>query len=939
MKYPRKNWLTIACLLCATSSVNLLADELPYEKGSWGPLADWPLVGIHTVITPQGKVMSFGLATRGDQFLYNVWDPDLGTGENSHNLIPSALEVNSFCSAAIVLPETGNILMPGGTLPDPGNLGVAEVPLFNTATESLSKASSMSSSRWYPTATTLANGEILLTGGRDEVRRPTTIPEVYSPESNTWRSLLGVSMVGYGFDYPRQWVAPDGRVFGYSAAKNMYYIKPEGNGVLQYRGKIPIAGLPGNSTAVMYETGKILQVGGAGLTPENTGYHNSAYVIDINGSEPVVTKVEDPQQPGRILANSVVLPDGKVMLVGGSGVSNRLSEVATRPEIWDPTNQTWSLMAPSSTARLYHSTALLLKDGRVLVAGGGRPGPLANTNAEIFSPTYLFDSNGEVTRPNILTAPDEAPYGSEVTVRHSDIDTVARATLIKTGAVTHSLNMEQRFIELDFTILNNGSVSVTLPDSPNIATPGFYFLHLLNESGVPSKAHMIRLSSTADLNVEVGPYPVATIDSANATAGVPISLDVITNDVGNGLFVSEVFQYTASGGTTRISSNKIIYTAKSDFNGEDSFWYNMEDNQGRSSAAKVTITVSGGVINPLDIYPTATPDSVTSNGGASITIDPLANDTGNSLTLAAPDVWSLKGGSSLWDDNKIVYTPKPGFNGTDKIWYVLRDAQGRTNSGEITIIVSGNNAIASDTYPTASPDTVNATAGAAIIIDALANDTGNGLILVAPDVWSLKGGNVTLVENKIRYVANGDYVGIDKIWYGFSDSQGRTNSGEVTITVSAATDPNNRVAAAPDGEGFTYSTTGVTTVDQTITIDALAERNEAGLVLQSPDANSLKGGSVDLVNNKIVYTPKQGFVGSDEIWFVFKNSRGFTYNGEVLIDVNAIDDGTGTNTGGTDTDSTGTTTNDSSGGGSFSWLLILPLFGFLSRRLRKLKLT
>jgi len=916
--------LKVACLLLIISGNPLQAS--PNEKGSWSDLVDWPLIAIHTVMTPDGKILTFGtdeLGRQGAQFLYDVWNPDLGTGANAHNTLINTLGVDSFCSAAIVLPESGNILMSGGDNRPLGQvgMGIKDSPIFNTASETLTQAAEMSSARWYPTATTLANGDILLNGGRDGVGRPVSTPEVYSPASNTWRSLLGVSQVGYGYIYPRQWVAPDGRVFGYSTSKNMYYIKAEGNGQLQYRGKIPVVGGIDSSTAVMYQPGKILHVGGPGLNAQNAPHHNSAHIIDINDSYPVVTETADPQQPGRILVNSVVLPNGKVMIVGGSGKWNALSDVATQPEIWDPTDGSWSLMEPSSTARLYHSTALLLKDGRVLVAGGGAPGPLVNTNAEIFSPPYLFDSDGMATRPDIITAPDEAPYGSEVFVRHNPGGIVTRVTLIKTGAVTHSYNMEQRFIELNFTVADSGNgVKVTLPDSPNTATPGYYLLHLLNDAGVPSKAHVIRLSSTAVISVDVGPQPVANIDSASATAGTPITLDVLSNDIGNGLFLSQVSQPTVQGGTSRISNDKVIYTSKSDFNGTDSFWYSIEDNQGRTSSAQVTVSVSGGVVDPTQIYPTAAPDSVVSSGGNSITIDALANDTGNDLSMAAPNVWSLKGGSVLWVEDKILYTPKPGFNGVDKIWYVLRDVQGRTNSGEITITVSGNDTILSASYPTASPDTVSASAGIPIDIDALANDRGTGLTLIAPDVWSLKGGNVSLVDNKIRYLSAQDFTGVDKIWYAFSDAQDRTNSGEVTITVtqSIAEVTEDRMAAAPH-RGPTYSTNAVTTVNQSIAIDALVDRVGNGLVLR-PNASSLKGGDVSLVGNKIVYIPKQGYVGRDRVWFVFESEQGLTYNGEVLIDVNASADNTGLEEANdSDTDS-GVTTG---GGGSFSWWLLM----------------
>jgi hypothetical protein len=328
-------------------------------------------------------------------------------------------------------------------------------------------------------------------------------------------------------------------------------------------------------------------------------------------------------------------------------------------------------------------------DGRVMVAGGGAPGPLRNLNAEIYSPPYLFDSNGPANRPTIMRAPEEAPYGAEVFVRHGNNDSVARVTLIKTGAVTHSFNMDQRFIELNFTTTNTG-VNVTMPSSANIATPGYYMLHLLNDAGVPSEAHMIRISSTAVISAPVGPVPVANADAVTAIAGTPTSLKVLANDVGSELFLSQVFQYTAEGGTTSISGNKVIYTASSSFNGTDSFWYSVEDNQGRVTSAKVTVMVSGSTTE-IDVYPSAVTDNVTNSGGSSMTIDVLANDVGNGLMLAAPDVWSLKGGNVLWEANKIVYTPKAGYNGVDKIWYVIRDSQGRTNSGVAVITVSNNN--------------------------------------------------------------------------------------------------------------------------------------------------------------------------------------------------------------------------------------------------------
>ena len=934
MKSLTRSGLVLTSLLCSIASTALqAADEsptYPHEHGRWSPLVDWPLIAIHAVMTPEGKIFSFGtnkLGAQGASFYYDVWDPDLGTSTVSHNTLPNTLGVDSFCSAALVMPENRNILMSGGDNRPNGaaNMAVNDAPTFNTQTGALSRAADMNSARWYPSATVLPNGEILLNGGRDGTGRPVNTPEIYSPATNKWRSLMGVSTVGYGFFYPRQWVAPDGRLFVITINKRMYYVDATGNGQLRDKGKLDVAGSPYDGTAVMYQPGKILQVGGSGLNANLEAYHNSTKLIDITSGDPVVTEVADPVETGRIWADSVILPNGKVIIVGGSGKKNVLTDVAVRPEIWDPADSSWSQMAPSSTARLYHSTALLLKDGRVLVAGGGAPGPLKNLNAELYSPPYLFNSSGPAERPNIMTAPDEAPYGSKILVRHSNNDTVSRVTLVKTGAVTHSFNMEQRFVELDFTTTSQG-VNVTLPDSANIATPGFYMLHLINDMGVPSEAHMIRLSSTATLDTTVGPYPVAVADTKTAKAGIPAKLDVLSNDTGNGNFLSEIFQYTEKGATTRISSNKVVYTARPDFNGTDSFWYSVEDNQGRTTSAKVTVTVSGETTQ-VDVHPVALADAVTNSGGGRTTIDVLANDAGNNLALAAPDVWSQKGGSVLWEDDKIVYTPKPGFNGVDKIWYVIRDTQGRTNSGEVTITVRNNNVIDAASYPSAAPDVINATQGEAIIIDALANDTGVDLTLVAPDAWSLKGGSVTLLNNKIVYTPAASFSGTDKIWYVLSDAQGRTNSGEVTVFVAASTDPAilNRVTEVADNMG-TNTVSASTTVNEAVTIDVFAEKTETGLSLEKLIALSLKQGRVTQVGNKITYTPKAGFIGPDKVWYVFKNAQGRTYNGEVDIDVAAKATNSETTTDNTDADA-----GSDGGGGSFSWLLIT-LFPLLALR-------
>ncbi len=744
----------------------------PDTEGEWSTVLDWPLIAIHAVMTPQGNIFTWGTdeaGVQGAQFSYDLWNPEQGTGAASHNTLSNTLGVDSFCSAAVMLPESGDILMSGGDARPQGatNSGINSAPIFDTGNNTLSSAMDMNAERWYPTSITLPNGEILLNGGRDGQNRTVATPEIYSPSSNSWRSLLGINTASYGYWYPRNWIIPDGRVFGIQN-KSMYYLSTTGNGSLQDAGDLPNVSFGNTSTQVMYEPGKILQVSGNG-----TGaIVNGAVLIDVNGTTPVVRETERPSQVGRRWSNSVVLPNGKVLLSGGSQTANQLVGVAYRPEIWDPATEKWSLMSAGQRSRLYHSTALLLKDGRVLVAGGGAPGPEVNINAEIFSPPYLFDGSELAARPTINFAPDEAPYGTEAFVAHPATDTISRVTLIKTSAVTHSFNMEQRFIELDFSD-TTGGIRVNLPESNTIATPGHYMMFLIDNKGVPSEGHIIRLSASATYSEPA--YPVALTETESAQAGVPITLNVLANDIGTNLSVTAYNQYSAQGGTITQSGNQLIYTAAASFSGEDNFWYVITDTYGRTNSAKVTLNVSNSSTNPV---PLGVADNASTGSGNSITVDVLANDIGNGLVLNTPNIWSLNGGTVALSGNRVSYTASSSFTGEDKVWYTFTDVEGRTSWGLLTITVTGDTP-----YPVGIVDNVTASSGQTTTIDVLANDIGSGLQLNTPNAYSLNAGDIVLTENKLNYTPKADFTGEDKLWYTFSDSLGRTNWGEVVITV------------------------------------------------------------------------------------------------------------------------------------------------------------
>ena len=159
-------------------------------------------------------------------------------------------------------------------------------------------------------------------------------------------------------------------------------------------------------------------------------------------------------------------------------------------------------------------------------------------------------------------------------------------------------------------------------------------------------------------------------------------------------------------------------------------------------------------------------------------MDVLANDIGNGLVLNTPNIWSLNGGTVALNGNRVSYTASSSFTGEDKVWYTFTDVEGRTSWGLLTITVTGDTP-----YPVGIVDNVTASSGQTTTIDVLANDIGSGLQLNTPNAYSLNAGDIVLTENKLNYTPKADFTGEDKLWYTFSDSLGRTNWGEVVITV------------------------------------------------------------------------------------------------------------------------------------------------------------
>jgi Domain of unknown function (DUF1929) len=223
--------------------------------------------------------------------------------------------------------------------------------------------------------------------------------------------------------------------------------------------------------------------------------------IDLNNGVSVAETAT--MNIGRRQHNLTILPDGSVLATGGnSSGAGSIDENhgVFAAEVWKPDSGAWTLLASMRVTRQYHSTALLLPDARVLSAGGGfcgdcNPSTYHNKNAEIFSPPYLFDKDGSgrlATRPYIDWAPGRIRYGRSFWVGTPQASWIQKAALVRLSSVTHSNNMEQRYVPLEFNRWDE-ELEISAPANPNIAPPGYYMLFLIDRNGVPSTARMIRI--------------------------------------------------------------------------------------------------------------------------------------------------------------------------------------------------------------------------------------------------------------------------------------------------------------------------------------------------------------------------------------------------------------------------------------------------------------
>lgn len=494
---------TAEAALLVASIGNVLVAGDPAQLGQFQIFdAGLALTPVHAALLRTGKVWIGTRAGNGPNnpppgiFRSYVLDPLTRTASETETP-----PWNLFCSGHAFLAD-GTLLIAGGTKEHPPNwpgtfdLGTSEAYLFDPISETYKQLPQMRDGRWYPTLVTLADGQVYTIGGKDPTGKSmNTIPEIFEASSQTWTELPQTDPWPM---YPHMFLTEGGRLFytGGNVFSGTFGLNLPPPGFLdaQTGALSPVTGLTrpadrDQSASVLLppaQDQRVMIMGG-GVRGANSTIDN-VDIIDLDNPNPSYTAAPHLIH-ARMHLNAVLLPDRTVFVTGGDS-SEEMTPVH-ESEIYDPQKNTWSAAATSQVGRMYHSFALLLPDGRVLVGGSNPPGmeAQAELRLELYSPPYLFAG----PRPTISQAPAEVGYGTKFQISTTQASDIKWVNLMRPSAVTHSMDTEQRVVDVSFELAASGNLEVTLPTDATIAPPGWYMLTVTNRDNVPSEAAWIRL--------------------------------------------------------------------------------------------------------------------------------------------------------------------------------------------------------------------------------------------------------------------------------------------------------------------------------------------------------------------------------------------------------------------------------------------------------------
>lgn len=485
------------------------------KVGRWSSPFVIPVVGITSVLLNTGNVLFWSYdpvdwydPAGPNNGLAYIWNPSTRIGRSI------APPENIWCGGQTILAD-GRVFIAGGNLryPDPsitngtgGQEGSLGAYTFNPLTETFTKQPDMLHGRWYPTTTQLADNRVVITSGYDESGSEALnrFVEVFTPSAamDGIGTLQAVGTHDSPGLYPLQYLLPsakmlevpqattqsgyqlDSATWNWSSAGAMlgdHYAYPNG---ISY------------TDATASPARQTIMVAGGGKGANSVRAGNEW----LDGTNPASGWRDFPQwlQPRRN-SNTVILPDGTLLTMGGNQSLGNYDPVLLQAELYSrpATDRTgsWQEVAAPALLAAYHSSAILLPDATVLLSEDDRDKSVeaaSGHRVQIYSPPYLFKG----PRPQITSAPAKIGYQSPSQPTFAinvDRTGVTGAVLIAPAATTHGNDMHQRAVKLSVAVRGT-TLTVKSPPSAALVPPGYYMLFVLDKTGIPSVAKFVQVS-------------------------------------------------------------------------------------------------------------------------------------------------------------------------------------------------------------------------------------------------------------------------------------------------------------------------------------------------------------------------------------------------------------------------------------------------------------
>jgi hypothetical protein len=475
----------------------------PQTQGQWTVMNyQMPVRAMHATLLKNGKILLIaGSGNNVDNFTAgtftaSVYDPVAGTF-NTLN-VPKDM----FCAGHVTLPD-GRVLIQGGTKSYPTTPGGADYGglrdswIFDPGNNSFTNIGPANDGHWYPTMTEMGNGDMVMEGGLKEDTTGSVASERFNYATGQWMAQNQVPQTfSFWGLYPHMFLMQDGRLF-YSGGHVFGNNIPDGSDIYDPVAAT-IAKVPGlrnpnmrdQSASVLLppaQDQKVMIAGGGNITTQNPAI-NTTDLIDLKAPSPSYVPGPDLPGLGKMYLNATTLPDRTVLMTNGGQLNRDNSTNVYTAAVYNPASNAWTPVAADPIGRNYHSTSLLMPDGRVVVFGSNPGDGTFELRISMYQPTYLFGT----ARPTISATPTTAGYGQNFhfNVGTSGGKTIKWAQLMRPMSMTHQMDSNMRLVDLPVTV-SNGVATVSVTTNHNLLPPGPYMLTVTDSAGIPSVASWV----------------------------------------------------------------------------------------------------------------------------------------------------------------------------------------------------------------------------------------------------------------------------------------------------------------------------------------------------------------------------------------------------------------------------------------------------------------